>query len=99
MDKEVEKVCKVCHGCQVTLSYDPPEPISPVLPPTAPWQDCGADLLGPLPSGESLLVVVDYFSRFLEVAILKSIMTAKTIEVISPVFARFGVPFSLRTLR
>ena len=37
-----------------------------------PWQDCAADLLGPLPTGESILVVVDYYSRFLEVAILKS---------------------------
>ena len=97
MDKDAEKVCKVCHGCQVTSGYDPPEPMSRVLPPTAPWQDCSADLLGPLPSGESILVVVDYFSRFLEVAILKSTTSAKIIEAISPMFARFGVPFSLRT--
>ena len=97
MDKDAEKVCKVSHGCQVTSGYDPLEPMSRVLPPTAPWQDCSADLLGPLPSGESILVVVDYFSRFLEVAILKSTTSAKIIEAISPMFARFGVPFSLRT--
>ena len=35
------------------------------------------------PTGESILVVVDYYSRFLEVTILKS--------------ARFCVPFSLKT--
>ena len=58
MDKDAEKVCKVCRGCQVTSGYDPPEPMSRVLPPTVPWQD----LLGPLPSGESILVVLDYFS-------------------------------------
>ena len=71
--------------------------MSRVLPPSAPWQDCSADLLGPLPTGESILVVVDYYSRFLEVAILKSTTTAKIIEAITPMFARFGVPFSLRT--
>ena len=50
MDKDAEKVSKVCYGCQVTLGYDPLEPMCHVLPPTAPWQDCSADLLGPLPS-------------------------------------------------
>ena len=49
MDKDVEQLCKVCQGCQVTSHYDPPEPMSCVLPPSAPWQDCSADLLGPLP--------------------------------------------------
>ena len=97
MDKDVEKFCKVCHGCQVTSGFDPPEPMSRVLPPSAPWQDCAADLLGPLPTGESILVVVDYYSRFLEVAFLKSTTSAKVIEALAPMFARFGLPFSLRT--
>ena len=97
MDKEVEKFCKVCHGCQVTSGFNPPEPMSRVLPPSAPWQDCGVDLLGPLPTGDSILVVIDYYSRFLEVAILKSTTSAKVIEALAPMFARFGFPFSLRT--
>lgn len=97
MDKDVENLCKVCHGCQVTSSCNPPDPMCRVLPPSAPWQDCSADLLGPLPTGESILVVVDYYSRFLEVAILKSTTSTKIIEAITPMFARFGVLFSLRT--
>ena len=97
MDRDVENLCKICHGCQVTSNCDPPDPVSRVLPPSAPWQDCAADLLGPLPTGESIPVVVDYYSRFLEVAILKSTTSAKIIEAIAPMFARFGVPFSLRT--
>ena len=97
MDKDVGNSCKVCHGCQVTSSCDPPDPMSRVLPPSAPWQDCSADLLGPLPIGESILVVVDYYRRFLEVAILRSTRSTKIIEAITPMFARFGVPFSLRT--
>ena len=97
MDKDVENLCKVCHGCQVTSSCDPPDPMSRVLLPSAPWRDCSADLLGPQPTGESVLVVVDYYSRFLEVAILKSTTSTKITEAITPMFARFGVPFSLRT--
>jgi len=53
MDKDVENLCKVCHDCQVTSSCDPPDPMSRVLPPSGPWQDCGADLLGPVPTGEN----------------------------------------------
>ena len=97
MDKDVEQLCQVCHGCQVTSRYDPPQPMSRVLPPSAPWQDCSTDLLGPLPNGESILALVDYFSRFIETAILKSTTSAKIIEAISPMFAQFGVPFSLQT--
>ena len=97
MDKDVENLCKVCHGCQVTSSCDPPDPMSRFLPPSAPWRDCSADLLAPLPTGESVLVVADYYSRFLKVAILKSTTSTKIIEAITPMFARFGVPFSLRT--
>ena len=97
MDRDVENLCKICHGCQVMSSCDPPDPMSRVLPPSAPWQDCAADLLGPLPTGESILVVVDYYSRFLEVAFFKSTTSAKIIEAIAPMFVRFGVPFSLRT--
>ena len=66
MDKEVEKFCKVCRGCQVTSGFDPPDRMSNVLPPIAPWQDCEAVLSGPLPTGESILVVVDYYSHFLK---------------------------------
>ena len=50
MDSDVEKLCKVCCGCQVVSGYGPPAPMSRVVPPSGPWQDCSADLMGPLPS-------------------------------------------------
>ena len=39
--------------------------------PSGPWQDGAADILDPLPSGEKLLVIVDYYSRYFGVVILK----------------------------
>ena len=93
MDKDLENL--VCHGSQVSSSCDPPDPMSRILSRSAPWQDCSVDLLGPLP--REYLVVVDYYSRFLEVAILKSTTSTKIIETITPMSARFGVPFSPRT--
>lgn len=73
--------------------YNPPERTSRVLPPCPSWQDGSVDIFGPLPTGESITVVVDYFSRFAQGAIYKSTIQAKIIEAI---FARFDVLFSLR---
>ena len=42
--------------------FQVPEPMKRVKPPTGPWQALAIDLMSPLPTGESLLVVVDYYS-------------------------------------
>ena len=59
----VEKFCKTGHGCQLVSSPAHPEPIKS---PPFPWQDLALDLLGPLPSGDYVLVVVDSSSRYYE---------------------------------
>lgn len=97
VDAEAEKMCKTCHGCQVVGRYPALEPMVQVVPPSGPWPDCSADLLCPLPSGENLLVVVDYYSRYFEVVILRTTTSTKIIEALTPIFARFGVPCSPRT--
>ena len=97
MDNDTEQVCKSCHGCQVVGEFCPPEPMQRVEPPSGPWQDVAIDVLGPLPSGENLLVVVDYYSRFFEVVIMRSTTSQKIIEVLTPIFVRYGYPFSLKS--
>ena len=72
MDKDVERFVRSCHGCQLVAKPSNPEPLQPTKLPDGPWQDVAIDLLGPLPSGESILVVVDYYSRYFELGILKS---------------------------
>ena len=50
------------------------------------------DFVGPFPTGENLLVLVDYYSRFPEI----EIMTKITAEALEPrlrrIFSRYGVP-------
>ena len=62
IDKEVERACKTCHGCQLVSQPTKPEPMTRTELPTAPWQHLAADLLGTLPSGDYVFVVVDYYS-------------------------------------
>ena len=97
MDTEAERLCRKCHGCPVTGEPNKPEPKHRVVPPSGPWQDCACDILGPLPSGEYIFVIVDYFSRYYEIAVLKSVTTEKVILALIPIFSRFGLPLTLRT--
>ena len=51
----------------------------------------------PLPSGEYILVVVDYYSRCLEVDILTSLTSPTVIESLEKIFCTHGLPESLKT--
>lgn len=95
MEKDVERYCKACHGCQLVSRPDHPEPIRSTTLPSGPWRNLAVDLLGPMPSGESILVVVDYYSRYYEIDILKSTVTSKIITCLEEVFSRHGLPESL----
>lgn len=65
--------------------------------PTQPWRHLATDLMGPLPSGESLLVVVDYYSRWMEVDIITNTSIRAAITCPETHFACYGVPESLKT--
>ena len=72
IDQETEKYCKTCNSCQLVSQPSPSEPLKPTTRPQGPWQHLAIDLLRHFPSGDSVLVVVDYFSRYYEVKIMKS---------------------------
>ena len=97
MDKAAEKHCKSCHGCQLVAQPNPPEPIRSTALPDAPWQHLAADLMGPIPSGHSILVVVDYYNRFYEYEILRSTTTDKVADAMEEMFSRHGLPLTIKT--
>ena len=65
--------------------------------PQQPWEELALDLLGPLPTGESLLVLVDYYSRWIEVDVIRATTSKVIIQRLDAQFARYGIPKSLRT--
>ncbi|XP_035901959.1 uncharacterized protein K02A2.6 isoform X2 [Anopheles stephensi] len=95
LDQQVENYVKKCKGCMMVSIPSAPEPMIRRELPSAPWQHVAIDFLGPLPSGHSLLVVVDYFSRYIEVEIMKKIDSTETIKRLNPILARFGLPLSI----
>ena len=97
MDKQVELKCRECFECQLVSAPVRPDPISSTRMPDHPWQHIACDILGPLPNGDHVFVVVDYYSRYFEVAFLRTVTSRKIIEVCDTMFSRWGIPSSVRT--
>ena len=74
-----------------------PEPIRSIALPDGPWQDLAVDLMGPLPSRHSLLVIVDYYSRFYEVEVMQSTTTEKVIDCLADIFCTHGLPVTIKS--
>lgn len=92
IDQDAIKVCEKCQGCQLVQSSDPPEPMMRCTLPEKPWIDIAIDFLSPLPSGEYLLVVIDYYSRFIEIEIMVKITAQETIKRLKRIFQTWCPP-------
>ena len=92
IDKMVKDTIDHCLPCQATGRPNPPEPLQMTDMPDGPWQKIHADFYGPLPSGEYLLVVIDRYSRYPEVEIVRSTKAASVIPKLDKMFATHGIP-------
>ena len=86
MSKDLEKVilqCRVCckHRQQHT------EPLMPTPFPDYPWQKVASDLFEWRKN--AYILVVDYYSRFIDIAILPQQIVVTNLKSI---FARHGIP-------
>ena len=97
IDTLTEELITSCLPCQLVGLPKPPAPLQPTQLPPKPWHTVNMDFLGPLPSGEMLLVVIDQYSRFSEVEILRSTAASATIPKLDSIFARHGYPVKVRT--
>lgn len=95
LDDLVEKFVKECRDCLLVSAPVPPEPVSRRRLPDRAWVDIAIDFLGPLPSGEFLLVVVDYYSRWMDVKIMRQITAEATVEKLEGIFFYQGYPVTI----
>ena len=66
--------------------------------PSGPLRHVAADFYGPLPSGQTLMVVIDEYSRFVEVeTVSSSTSAAAVIPKLDKIFATHGIPELLKT--
>ena len=65
--------------------------------PEGPWIQVSADLFGPLPSGQHLLVVIDDYSRFPKVEVANSTSAESVIPHLDNIIPRHQIPAKIRT--
>ncbi|XP_062558121.1 uncharacterized protein K02A2.6-like [Armigeres subalbatus] len=92
MDESIIRMVESCAGCRLVSQPDRPEPMMRRAMPDKPWVDVAIDFLGPLPSGDYLLVIIDYFSRYKEIEILRRITANETADKLERIFVRLGYP-------
>uniref|UniRef100_A0A5S6QV55 RNA-directed DNA polymerase n=1 Tax=Trichuris muris TaxID=70415 RepID=A0A5S6QV55_TRIMR len=101
MSKDVENYCKSCTDCQRTkLPLTPPVPLQPSSPVGRPWERIGVDVLEvpmSLQGHKYLLVVQDYFTKWLEAIPLKNQTTATIARELTALFCRMGIPAVLHS--
>ena len=68
------------------------EPLQMSSLPQGPWQELSMDFCGPFPRGDCFLVIVDDFSRYPEVEVLRSTSTKAVIPHLISIFAGQGIP-------
>ncbi|KRX13745.1 Transposon Ty3-I Gag-Pol polyprotein [Trichinella nelsoni] len=85
-----------CAECQETR-HEPAKNVMDAWPEaTEPWTRIHADFFGPI-GGKIFLLVVDAFSKWLEVRIVPSTSSVAAIEVFRELFATHGLPDCLVT--
>lgn len=89
--KELVERCEIC--CQYAQTKTEPLITTPL--PARPWQKVTADIFQ-WRNGH-YVVVVDFYSRYIEMANLPTLSTSTTVECLKVIFARFGVPETLVT--
>jgi transposase InsO family protein len=90
LSKTLEETVKTCILCAKTSSQRA-EPMIPSILPDRPWQKVGTDLFHH--KKNTFVLVVDYYSRYIEIAKLQGITTSTVIiERLKSIFARHGIP-------
>ena len=91
MDEEIERRVKSCHECQSNRADPRSAPLQPWKWPSRPWARLHIDFAGPF-MGHTYLVLIDAYSKWMEVVVMSSITAESTIRSLQEIFARFGLP-------
>ena len=97
IDTLIEDKINSCLACQAVTKQPIREPLQMSRLPDEPWLEISADLCGPLPSGQHLLVVIDDYSRFPEVEVVHSTSADAVIPHLDNIISRHQIPAKIRT--
>ena len=90
ISEDIVQIVQQCAHCQKYKLTTAKEPMVPTVLPDRPWQMLGVDLLDF--NGQQYMVIVDYYSRYIELAYLVDTITHTVTAKLKCMFARFGIP-------
>ena len=89
VNRELELKISMCTKCIKSHSQKP-EPLMMSKLPDLPWQKVATDLFSC--KGSQYLLVIDYFSRYVELSKLSAATSQDVINHMKSIFARHGIP-------
>ena len=102
MVNDIKRTISKCEKCQLNKSQPYPEPTEDI--PTeveGPFTHLGLDIIGPLEktshNNQYIIVVVDYFTKWVEAEPTENVTSKDVIKFLINVFARHGVPQVITT--
>ena len=95
MASQIQDMISKCQICCSFQRNNSKQPLIPHTPPTQPWEKVGADLFEI--NNKTYLLLVDYYSDFIEIDNLTNTTSERIIESCKSQFARHGIPVELIT--
>ena len=95
LSADVERLHKECHWCSMVSAPNPPPPMKRRELPDGQWRDLAVDFTSASSFGKELLVIVDYYSRYVDVKIQSGLSATETVKSLHHTFAILGFPRSM----
>uniref|UniRef100_A0A665UM21 Gypsy retrotransposon integrase-like protein 1 n=1 Tax=Echeneis naucrates TaxID=173247 RepID=A0A665UM21_ECHNA len=95
ISRDIQEIVSTCKHCQESKPTQKREPLITTPLPNRPWERVAADICEL--NTQHYLVVVDYFSRYIEIAYLKDMSSETTRAKLKNIFSRWGCPNELIT--
>ena len=96
LDADVNEFISRCIPRHTNSRIPLPEPVKMSTLPEKVFEEISADFYGPLPNGEKLLGIIDLYSRFPFIEIMKTTTAVKVIGRLENLFSICGYPGKLR---
>ncbi|XP_016520882.1 uncharacterized protein K02A2.6-like [Poecilia formosa] len=96
LDHDLEQVCKTCETCQMDQKMPQHVPLHPWEFPGESWKRLHIDFAGPF-LDSMFMIVVDSYSKWLEVFRMPHITSQATVTKLKRLFASYGLPEQIVT--
>ncbi|XP_032091766.1 uncharacterized protein K02A2.6-like [Thamnophis elegans] len=91
LDSEIAAYVGRCATCQLSRPNPPAGPAPEWEVPRGPWSRLHVDFASPF-HGQNFLIVVDAYSRWVELVLMASTMAESTVRALRRLFATHGLP-------